>query len=80
MISMMDDSISYLASSISLAPLHFISSAPAMAYSSPGAEILIPIAPLISLWCMYSALTLISFIGCGVKRALTCVTMAPLKP
>jgi len=49
MISMMDDSISYLASSISLAPLHLISSAPAMAYSSPGAEILIPIAPLISL-------------------------------
>jgi len=42
MISMIEDSISSLAASISAAPLHFISSAPAIACSSPGAEILIP--------------------------------------
>ena len=47
------------------------SSEPAIAYSRLGAAILIPMAPLIFSWETYSFLTLSSFIGWGVKRALT---------
>mmetsp|Transcript_70048 Transcript_70048/g.160604 ORF Transcript_70048/g.160604 Transcript_70048/m.160604 type:complete len:212 (-) Transcript_70048:647-1282(-) len=52
---------------------------PAMAPSRPCAAILTPIAARIALWCTYSPLTRISFIGCGVSSVRTTVTTGPLK-
>mmetsp|Transcript_111852 Transcript_111852/g.316398 ORF Transcript_111852/g.316398 Transcript_111852/m.316398 type:complete len:256 (+) Transcript_111852:756-1523(+) len=56
------------------------SSVPAIASSRPGAQILTPIDVLIWVWCMYSFLTRISFMGCGVKSARMVVTIAPPIP
>ena len=51
-----------------------------MAFSRPGALILIPMAPFSFWWCIYSPLTLISFIGYGVSSALIFVRIGPFKP
>eukprot|EP00659_Diplonema_papillatum_P000807 gene806-biopygen827 len=53
---------------------------PGTASSRPVAAILIPWAALMALWWMYSPFTRISFIGCGVSNARTCVTIGPFNP
>ena len=73
-------SISAFASYTSWSVLALNSSEPAIAFSRPGAAIFIPMEPLIFWWWIYSALTLISFNGYGVNKALIYVTIGPLKP
>lgn len=53
---------------------------PAKAFSRSLAAILIPWAPGSSLLLMYWFLTLNSLRGCGVRRALICVTIGPSIP
>lgn len=69
-----------IALSISSSLLATSKGVPATAYSRPGADILTPLAAIISSWYKNSFLTLISFMGCGVRRALTFVTIGPLNP
>ena len=53
---------------------------PAKAFSRSFAVILTPWAPGSSLWLMYWFFTLSSLRGCGVRRALICVTIGPSIP
>ena len=53
---------------------------PAKAFSRSFAVILTPWEPGSSLWLMYWFFTLSSLRGCGVRRALICVTIGPSIP
>mmetsp|Transcript_43723 Transcript_43723/g.135017 ORF Transcript_43723/g.135017 Transcript_43723/m.135017 type:complete len:640 (-) Transcript_43723:27-1946(-) len=79
-ISLTSDMMSFFIFSTSSPGFTTYIGVPGTASSRSCAEILRPMAARSFLWCTYSPLTRSSFIGCGVSRARTWVTMGPLRP